>query len=120
VFYLPENTEHLKHLKNEFLPVRRILYLLSIFTFFGLGIKAQSVFWQDDFSNPAQWDLNANIGTNVTPSQGTNDVKYNPWEINNLNFFTPSGPISGNSLKITIQPGTDFDGLGLSAGYTGY
>jgi PKD repeat protein len=61
-----------------------------------------------------------NLGANVTPAQGSNDPAYNPWVINNLNFFTPSGPISGNSLKITIQPGTDFDGLGLAPGYTGY
>ncbi len=83
-------------------------------------VVGQSVFWSDDFSNPAQWTLNANLGTSVTPAQGTNDPAYNPWVINNLNYFTPSGPISGNSLKITIQPGTDFDGLGLSSGYTGY
>ncbi len=96
--------------------LRKILSFLIL-----LNINySQSIFWQDDFSNPSQWSLNSNVGTNVTPSQGGNDPKYNPWVINADNFFTPSGPISGNSLKITIQPGTDFDGLGLAAGLTGY
>ncbi|MCC5944557.1 MAG: PKD domain-containing protein [Bernardetiaceae bacterium] len=81
--------------------------------------KAQSTFHTDNFDNPTIWDLNVNLAA-LTPAQGLNDPAFNPWVINNLNFFTPTGPIQDNSLKITIQPGTDFDGLGLAAGYTGY
>ncbi len=95
---------------------KKIFFLAAIASI----LYSQSIFWQDDFSNPTQWLLNSNVGFNVNPSQGFNDIKYNPWVINADNFFTPSGPISGNSLKITIQPGTDFDGLGLSAGLSGY
>lgn len=103
------------------LKAMKFYYRIGLLLMAFLWMNAFSqVFYTDDFSNPALWDLNVNLGTNVTPAQGANDPAYNPWVINNLNYFTPSGPISGNSLKITIQPGTDFDGLGLAPGYTGY
>lgn len=83
------------------------------------NIAFAQIFHTDDFSTPSGWTLNSTPAS-LSPAQGANDPAFNPWVINALNFFTPSGPISGNSLKITIQPGTDFDGLGLSANYSGY
>lgn len=89
----------------------------------GMFLLPHSVFGQifhtDGFNTPSNWTLNS-IPATMAPVQGANDPAFNPWIINALDFFTPSGPIQGNSLKITIQPGTDFDGLGLSANYAGY
>lgn len=85
---------------------------------FPFSVSGQ-IFHTDGFNTPSNWSLNSTPAT-IAPAQGPNDPAFNPWIINALDFFTPSGPIQGNSLKITIQPGTDFDGLGLAANYAGY
>lgn len=93
---------------------------LLFFTLLGIfSLTNAQIFYTNTFDNPAEWNMNTNPAS-ISPVQGANDASYNPWVINSSNYFTPTGPISGNSLKITIQSGTDFDGFGLSSGLTGY
>ncbi|HHG85744.1 MAG TPA: T9SS type A sorting domain-containing protein [Bacteroidetes bacterium] len=90
-----------------------LLLLLLPFTLSG------QIFHTDDFSTSSIWTLNTSPAS-INPALGSNDPAFNPWVINSLNFFSPSGPISGNSLKVSIQPGTDFAGLGLTVNMSGY
>lgn len=83
-----------------------------------LVLPAQ-VFYSDDFNSPSNWTLNPSVAA-ATPAQGLNDPAFNRWVINSLNYFSPSGPINGNSLKITIQAGSELDNLGLTSMYAGY